>query len=61
MSAISCSSESSGTLVNHFGGNRSEEMPHDGRPSTSVSTRTNTIGTSVMVAMPYLNGMRVLS
>ena len=36
-------------------------MPQDGRPSNSVWSRTNSIGTSVIVAMPYLNGMRVLS
>ena len=61
MSVTSFSSGSSGTLVNHFGGNRSEATPLDSCPSTLVSSWTNTIGTSVMVAMPYLNGIRVLS
>ena len=61
ISDISFSIDSFGTLVNHFGGRRSDDMPDVFLPFVSISSLVNSIGTSVIVAMPYLNGIRVLS
>src|SRR5262249_46835076 len=59
ISATSSPSGRCGSLVNHFGGRLSADTPVAGRPSTSTRSRTKACGASVMVAMPYLNGMRV--
>ena len=50
-----------GNFSKPFWRQRSEEVPVAMVPPTSTSKRTKTMGTSVMVAMPYLNGMRVFN
>ena len=59
MAGRSSSKHVSGFFVNHLGGSPSEARPRQGAPPRLPSATPKTCGSSVMDAIPYLNGKRV--